>query len=203
MKNIPFWEESYKNNEISAFGTDPNQEIAEYLDCFNKQGAVLEVGCGEAKNSFYLIENGFEKVKAFDLSENAVAKVHKIAEQKNIKITAFVQDLCNFEWKENYDLIISYGTLHFVAKKEWHKFLNKAKKHTSAGGIHVIQIFTNKVPASQDIKEFAIGLADEGELEKMYKGWKILGYRSFILEDEHPGAPKHYHAINKIVAQKI
>lgn len=202
MVNIPFWEESYKNNNISAFGVNPNPEVKEYLDCFNKQGKVLEAGCGEAKNSFYLIQNGFEDVNAFDLSENAIAKVHRIAEEKSVHINAFVQDLCSFEWKESYDLIITYGTLHFVAKNGWHKFLDEAKEHTNIGGIHLIQIFTNKVPASPDIEEFAIGLADEGELEGIYKDWKIICYKSYVLEDEHPGAPKHYHAINKIVAQK-
>lgn len=203
MENTPFWEEAYKSNDISAFGVKPNPEIETYLNYFNKRGAVLEIGCGEAKNSFYLIKNGFQNVNAFDLSEHAIAKVHRIAEEKNIKINAFVQNLCEFEWKENYDLIISYATLHFVTKKEWHKFLEEAKNHTNPGGIHVIQIFTNKVPASPDIEKFAVGLADEGELEQVYRMWKTIFTTSFILEDEHPGAPKHYHAINKIVAQKL
>lgn len=203
MSNIPFWEESYRNDSISAFGIKPNPEVEEFLQLFMKNGKVLEAGCGEAKNSFYLLENGFTNVKAFDLSENAINKVQKIAAKKGVSINAFVQDLCTFKWKGSYDLIISFGTLHFVSKKGWHKFLEEAKKHTNKGGIHVIQIFTNKVPASPDIEEFAIGLADEGELEEIYDGWKIISYKTFVLEDEHPGAPLHYHAINKIVAQKI
>jgi tellurite methyltransferase len=118
MNNIPFWEESYKNNEISAFGVKPNAEVEEYLNYFNRNGNVLEVGCCEAKNAFYLIDNGFTNITAFDISEHAISKVHRIAEKKNVKINAFVQDLCNYDWKECYDLIISYGTLHFV--KNYH-----------------------------------------------------------------------------------
>ena len=102
-----------------------------------------------------------------------------------------------------YDLVISYGTLNFVAKEGWHHFIQEAKEHTNVGGIHIIQIFTNKVPASPDIEAFAVGLADEGELQEFYRDWKILSVKTFVLEDEHPGAPKHYHAINKIVAQKL
>jgi hypothetical protein len=66
----------------------------------------------------------------------------------------------------------------------------------------VIQIFTDKVPASDDIKAFAIGLSKEGELLEIYHDWEIIDHKEFVLEDEHPGAPKHYHAINKIVARK-
>lgn len=201
-KKIPFWEESYKNENISAFGANPNPEVKEYVEHFNKHGKVLEAGCGEAKNAFFLIENGFNDVSAFDLSENAIKKLYKIAENKRVNINAFVQDLCMFQWDFKYDLVISYGTLHFVKNDGWHKFLNDAKEHTNSGGFHVIQIFTDKVPASDDIKDFAIGLSKEGELLEFYKDWEIIDHKEFVPEDEHPGAPKHYHAINKVVARK-
>lgn len=201
-KIIPFWEESYKNENISAFGVNPNPEVKEYVELFSKYGKVLEAGCGEAKNAFFLIENGFSDVSAFDLSENAINKVFKIAENRGVNINAFVQDLCTFQWEYKYDLVISYGTLHFVNNDGWHKFLIDAKEHTNSGGLHVIQIFTNKVPASDDIKEYAVGLSKEGELLEIYKDWEIIDHKEFVLEDEHPGAPKHYHAINKVVARK-
>ncbi len=41
--------------------------------------------------------------------------------------------------------------LHFVAKNEWKRFINNAKKYTNIGGIHIIQVFTDTVPASEDI----------------------------------------------------
>ena len=203
MASVPFWEESYKDDKISAFGTKPNPEVKEFIELFQKSWNVLEAGCGEAKNSIYLASNGFKRVNAFDISENAIAKVKKIAAKNEVELNSFTQDLCTFPWKENYDLVISYGTLHFVPKEGWHHFIQEAKEHTNVGGIHIIQIFTNKVPASPDIEEFAFGLADEGELQEFYQGWKILSLKAFVLEDEHPGAPKHYHAINKIVAQKL
>ncbi len=203
MTKVPFWEESYKNDAISAFGTEPNPEVKEFAGHFHKDWNVLEAGCGEAKNAFYLAHNGFTRINAFDLSENAIAKVKRIAADNRIILNAFVQDLCNYPWRENYDLLITYGTLHFAPREGWQRFLREAKEHTNPGGIHIVQIFTSKVPASPDIAEFAVGLAEEGELPEFYEDWKILNFKSFVLEDEHPGAPKHYHAINKIVAQKL
>lgn len=203
MADVPFWEETYQMEDISAFGNEPNPEVKEYIKYFKKDWKVLEAGCGEAKNAIFLAKQGIIDVNAFDISENAIVKAKKITAMNNININAFVQDLCDYPWKDKYDLVISYGTLHFVNKEGWHKFLNEAKEYTNVSGIHIIQIFTNKIPASPDIKEFAVGLADEGELKEIYKDWKLLASKEFVLEDEHPGAPRHYHAINKIVAQKL
>ena len=119
-----------------------------------------------------------------------------------MQINAWVQDLREFQFDKHYDLIISFGTLHFVEKRDWKSLLLNAKENTSLGGIHIIQVFTNSVPASPDIAPFAIGLADDKELEDLYDGWDILESKSYTFEDEHPGAPKHIHAANRIVAQR-
>lgn len=93
--------------------------------------------------------------------------------------------------------------LHFVAKNEWKRFINNAKKYTKIGGIHIIQIFTDTVPASEDIAPFAIGLAKDEEIKELYTDWEILQFESYVFEDEHPNVPKHLHASNKIVARRI
>ena len=80
--NIPFWEESYKNDSVSLFGTRPNAAILEYEHLFPKSGNLLDIGCGDGKNSLYLSGRGFVNVDAFDLSENAIAKLHRIAKKK-------------------------------------------------------------------------------------------------------------------------
>ena len=200
--NIPFWEELYKNDTLSAFGTQPNQSVKEYEPLFNKMWNILEVGCGDGKNSIYLSGRGFLNIDAFDLSENGIAKLIRAADKNGLRINAWVQDLREFKFEKQYDLIISFGTLHFVEKQDWKSFLLKAKEATSIGGIHIIQIFTNSVPASPDIEPFAAGLADDGELKSLYGDWNILEFKSYIFEDEHPGAPKHLHASNRIAAQR-
>ena len=88
-------------------------------------------------------------------------------------------------------------------KYEWKKFVNAAKEHTNPGGIHIIQIFTDVVPASEDIAPFAVGLAKDGEMKELYTDWEILQFKSYVFEDEHPNVPKHLHASNKIVARKV
>ena len=199
----PFWENSYKDDSVSTFGTQPNAAIDEFKHLFDKSWSVLDVGCGDGKNCLYLAGLGYENIDAFDLSGSGVAKLNRIASDKSLSVNAWVQDLTKYEFSKPYSLIMSFGTLHFVEKEEWRYFLKKAKENTSPNGIHIIQLFTNVLPASPDIAPFAVGLADDEEIKEIYSDWEIIQFKSYTFEDEHPGVPKHFHASNKIVARKI
>ncbi len=168
---------------------------------FCKRSRVLDVGCGEGQNAIYLTKQGYH-VDAFDLSEHGIAKVNDRCEVSGVKLNAFIAELTEYEFEQNYDVIISFGTLHFVRKSEWKRFINEAKEHTNDGGIHIIQLFTDVVPASDYIAPFAVGLARDEEIKELYVDWEILQFKSYVFEDEHPGAPKHLHASNKIVVRK-
>ena len=200
--NKPFWEETYQNDNVSTFGVEPNQSIRDYEYLFGKTWDILEIGCGEGKNPLYLASKGFTHINAFDLSENGIAKLSRMADKNGLRINAWVQDLRQFQFEMNYDLIISYGTLHFVEKHDWESLLSRAKENTNIGGIHIIQIFTNSVPVSPDIASFTVGLADDRELVNLYDDWEILEFKSYTFEDEHPGVPKHLHSSNRIVARR-
>ena len=200
---IPFWEETYKVDDIFTFGSEPNNTIIEFETLFNKSDNVLDVGCGDGKNSLYLAKQGFTNIDAFDLSENAINKLERLARKGDININAWVDDVCKFNFKKAYDLIISFGTLHFVSKDNWHNFVLKAKENTVIGGFHIMQLFTDKVPASPDIAPFAVGLAHDEEIKELYNDWNIIQFKSYVFEDEHPDVPLHLHASNKIIAQRI
>lgn len=120
-----------------------------------KKSKILEVGCGEGQNAIYLARQG-HLVDAFDLSQYGIAKLEHRCKLSNTQVNTFVADLTTYQFKQNYDMIICFGTLHFVAKDDWKKFINNAKKYTNIGGIHIIQIFTDTIPASEDIAPFAV-----------------------------------------------
>ena len=199
---VPFWEKSYQEYDTIAFSNKPNTTITEFEHLINNQSKILEVGCGEGQNAIYLAGKGY-LVDAFDLSEHGITKLIHRCKLSNTQVNAFVADLTTYQFEQNYDMIICFGTLHFVAKNEWKRFINNAKKYTNIGGIHIIQIFTDTIPVSEDIAPFAIGLAKDEEIKELYTDWEILQFKSYVFEDEHPNVPKHLHASNKIVARRI
>lgn len=199
---VPFWEKAYQNEDIDAFSSEPNATIKEFEHLLSKQSKIIDVGCGEGQNAFYFAKQGYCNVDAFDISEHGIAKLKRRCERENVQLNAFTADLTTYQFEHQYDLIMSFGTLHFVQKTDWKDFINRAKANTNIGGIHIMQIFTDTVPASKDIAPFAIGLANDGEIKELYNDWEILQFKSYTFEDEHPGVPKHLHASNKIVARK-
>ena len=199
---VPFWEKAYQEYDTVTFSIESNAIVTQFEHLINNQSKVLEVGCGEGQNAIYLARQG-HFVDAFDLSEHGIAKLKHRCEISNAQVNAFVADLTTYQFEQNYDMIVCFGTLHFVAKDEWKRFINNAKKYTNIGGIHIIQVFTDTVPASEDIAQFAIGLAKDEEIKELYTDWEILQFKSYVFEDEHPNVPKHLHASNKIVARRI
>ncbi|MBE6999570.1 MAG: class I SAM-dependent methyltransferase [Ruminococcaceae bacterium] len=199
---IPFWEKSYRETDTVAFSLSPNPTIQKYESFFPKDGHILDVGCGEGQNAIYLAGRGFSRVEAFDLSEAGIAKTKLRARQADVSLHAFPADLCTFEFDRPYDLIYSFGTLHFVAEADWREFIYRAKANTLPGGIHIMHIFTDQVPITPDLAPFAIGLAANGAIRDCYADWNILEFSSYVFEDEHPHMPLHYHSANKLVARK-
>ena len=200
---VPFWEEAYQDEDIVAFSAEPNATIKEFEHLLSRGSQIIDIGCGEGQNAIYLARQGYGNVDAFDISEHGIAKLQKRCRRENIQLNAFVANLTTYQFEKNYDLIMSFGTLHFVQKSDWKTLINRAKAHTNIGGIHIMQIFTDVVPASKDIAPFAVGLAKDKEIKELYDDWEVLQFKSYVFEDEHPGVPKHLHASNKVVARKI
>lgn len=199
---IPFWEKAYQSDNIAAFSAVPNKTVVEYEHLLDKSANILEAGCGEGQNVLYLAKRGFCNIDAFDISEAGIDKLKRLCEVNGVNVNAYVRDLTGYVFDKRYDLIMSFAALCFVGKSVWKKFIADAKDSTNDGGIHIMHIFTDEVPASADIAPFAVGLSHDGELKELYGDWEILSFQSYVFEDEHPGVPKHLHSVNKIVTRK-
>mgnify|MGYP003302793464 CR=1 FL=1 len=198
---IKFWEDVFKVDSTFLFGTNPNKTVTEYEHLFEKNWSILDVGCGDGKNSIYLANRSY-KVDAFDISETAISKIKRISERDNLKINTQIASVENFEFEKRYDLIMSFGVFHFVNKEDWKSFVKKMKDNTNVGGVNIIQIFTDDIPPTPDIAPYAIGMAKDGEIKELYANWEIIEFSSYTFEEEHQDFPLHKHASNKLVARK-
>lgn len=103
--NIPFWEEIYLNDDITAFTINPNKTLTEFEHLLNKNADILEAGCGEGQNVLYLAKNGFHNIDTFDISEAGISKLKRLCIQNGVDINAFVSDLREYRLIKNMILL--------------------------------------------------------------------------------------------------
>lgn len=197
----PFWEQSYSDIEAKSFGGTASDEIIDLIKLLPAGARVLDLGCGDGRNSIPLTEAGFD-VTAVDISEAGIAKINTLTRGRGLCIQALVADMSSYRIQGGYDLIIAHGCLHLLERYKWMNLIREMQEHTLPGGYNAVTVFTDSVPASQDMADFFVGLFHEEELFTVYSHWDLLLRKSYTFRDEHPGGIQHQHAANKLVAVK-
>lgn len=196
----PFWEKGYLNREESVFG-EPSKEVVEIVPFLRAGAEILDVGCGDGRHALYLAGLGFH-VDAFDISENAIAKVDFLKERFGLDINTQVCDALAFEYRHGYDLVIMHGVLQFVERARQPQMIERLKKWTNAGGYHIVALFTDEEPVPDDLKKVMVGVFRNEEIKEYYHDWDIAMFESRKFSDEHDNGVRHCHAMNKLVARK-
>lgn len=179
-----FFEEKVFSRNDYEFTFEKDKELFEEILKHKKSGKILDLGCGEAGTSLALAEKGFE-VTCIDISKTAINHVKKEAEKRDVKISAFVEDLENFKFRGDYDIIIGTGIFHFISKKGALGLVNNIKKYTKKGGLNVFEVFLEGDPSQEEDSEGYY--FKHLELKNLYSDWKILDYEEYEDYDEEEG----------------
>lgn len=185
------------------WGLKPNKLVLKSIDYLKENSKILDLGCGEGKNTFPLSKQG--DVTAIDISKVGIDKLNEFSKKENLKIKAEVSDVNSFLDKcEDFDAIYAINVLQFINSEKINSTINKIKSKTNVGGVNVIASFLceNKEQKERAIKRERY-LFDENELKEMYKDWEILSYKEILGCWETHGCPKHRHYIVKLIARKI
>lgn len=205
-KNEPFsafWEKGYRDMNVSCMG-GPSFEVAEILPALPENAKVLDLGCGEGRNAFFLAQQGCH-VTAVDRSTAGINKLSAIAKECDISIKGIVQDIREFPLTEEYDLIMAHGVLYYLENAEWRKLLYNVKNRTRQGGFNIFTLFVynEQYPCVEEIQAARYQNSFRPkELQEFYSDWIEHRFDRYVKWDSHPGIPLHYHPIEKLVSQK-
>ena len=83
-----FWERGYQDAAVSTMG-GPNHDIVELAAALPAGARVLDLGCGEGRNAFYLASRGC-RVTAVDRSRSGIAKLRALSERTGIPVEGVV-----------------------------------------------------------------------------------------------------------------
>lgn len=163
---------------------------------------LLDLGCGEGRNTVYFAQHGFEVV-GLDLSLPGLEKTRRYAEEVGVHVEAIHADIVSYQLADTYDVIFSTGTLHFLPPEVRRQRFQNYKDYTSPNGLNAFSVFVRKkiIPRAPDADEDTC-LFKSGELMSYYWDWEILYCVEEIFDCTSGGVP-HKHAVNRIIARKV
>ena len=166
---------------------------------------VLDLGCGDGKNSSYLASLGMS-VLAVDMSRIAIDNARRQWTITGGKIDWKVADMRTFAMTEStYDLIVSTGSLHCLKSiDEAIAVVHKIQNGTKVNGLNVIYAFND---GEQDLtghqESFRPLLLPHNTYTQLYSGWDLLEVTDLVQEDSHPHTRViHRHSITRLFARK-
>ena len=140
------YEELRKNNQFNPL---PNTSLLEFFNQevktrlpLNNQGLcdLLEIGCG-AKSLFHDLNDSKLRVLGIDISKNAIAWAQELNTNEDIKYLN--KDVCEMDFKEEFDLVFDGHLLHCLTSDEDRKkALENIYNSLRPKGIFVLETMT-------------------------------------------------------------
>lgn len=156
----------------NVFGEGKSEAVVERLGNYLAGGMVLDVGGGEGRNALYLAERGFA-VSVMDISAVGVARLDAAAKEQGLNISTRVCDVATEPFERSYDAIIITFVLHHINEADAQALIQKAQRHTTTGGVHVISTFSNRGDLANRNATSGRFYPSLDTLREWYAGWDI------------------------------
>lgn len=195
------WKEIYSKSTKPVWKLLPHSYTREAAS-INKGSKALDIGCGEGHDALYLAQQGYTTT-AIDVSADAIDLLQRQALEIGVSVVTKVEDASNINLSEQYDVIVSYGFLHFAGKELYMNYVNHLKSHTNKGGIHAFYTFGD-VGNFHDIGQHKYWFPNRDSLKELYKDWTIHKIDERTIKTLVKGDKEEdlYNSLIKILVQK-
>lgn len=160
--------------------TEPHTDVVEMVEKYGvKPCSVLDLGCGQGRNSLFLADRGFD-VTSYDLSPNMLDTLTNIMAQeamRNIQVQQY--DINTARIEGYYDLIVSTVVMMFVNRDQMPAIIANMQAQTNSGGYNLI--VSAMSTAQYPFEGFPFTFS-EGELQEYYQDWEMVHYNENVGE---------------------
>lgn len=199
------WDVEYSTRKAlpSSNTFHPSSSLRRFIENHPEVGKdyALDLGCGNGRNSMYLIDNGFQKVLGIDISTEGIEIAMKAQlekpEYKKIKYIADDVSTALENTTENFDLILDMTVLHSLTKESREKTVEHIKRLLKKDGYYLIFTLMANSPAVIDLMSKNPGPEENSyrfnfdddvitekaftkeELCEMFKPFKLVEYEEY------------------------
>ena len=189
------WDKTYSGAE-DFFGKEPSNLAISAMATMRENEAqmVLELGCGQGRDTWYFAENGI-MVTALDYSESSILQMRKIAKRECQEgmVTALVHDARErLPFPDaSFDAVYShmFFTMQFT-EQEISEMLNDCRRVLKSGGINIFSVrndhdphYGKFEPMGTDMWKnplgFVVHFFNEEKIRRLSGGHEILWIREF------------------------
>ncbi len=191
------WNERY-DRYMYIYGKEPAAFLKQKIGGLNR-GKALVLAMGEGRNAVYLAQNSFD-VTGVDISEVAIEKCNKLAQERNVAINAVVADLKDYDMGEaKFDLITNF---YYYDLSIFPQVIQALKP----GGMFILEQFSVDHLKYRETSRFGPRNPDylikPNELLEHFKSLRVLYYEDTVVNLDE-GMHKGTAAVIRLIAQKV
>lgn len=149
MGNKKHWDDKFRSRGDKCLL--PDDELIENIHQL-KSGTVLDVACGDGRNTMYLLEKGFE-VTGIDFSSEALNRLENFAHEYQDNLSTRVVDLERLDDLNELGIFDNIIINHYRAKE---MLLLKLYDMLSENGILYISGFSEKHKTNERVRDMDI-----------------------------------------------
>ncbi len=194
------WHREYVRTPAEyIWGTEPSLLAREVSELLPPGARVLDLGCGEGRDSVFFAAQGFEVV-GVDVSLAGLRKAERLARGRGVKARWLHGDMARLPLPGRFDLVYSCGTIHYVPKRARARLFRRLKALTLPGGYHAHIVFTDRLVYRE--KGEVVDYFARGELGGAYATWQVLQCEEQMIPCAQDGTP-HRHSVEQLIARAV
>ena len=194
------WHREYVRTPTDyIWGTEPSLFAREVSELLPPGARVLDLGCGEGRDSVFFAAQGFEVV-GVDVSLAGLRKAERLARERGVKVRWLHGDMARLRLPRPFDLVYSCGTIHYVPRRARARLFRWLKALTLPGGYHAHIVFTDRAVYRE--KGEVVDYFVRGELSRAYADWQVLECEEQMIPCAQDGTP-HRHSVEQLTARAL
>jgi tellurite methyltransferase len=211
------WDHEYTTTP-NLFGSNPVPILVRHLDLLNGNLPILDVGCGQGRNTLYLARHG-HTVRALDPSMEALRQTRSAADAEGLTIQSQCGVLVEIVRPANgFSAILAFGLIPILTRAEIHETVALIEDLIAPGGHTIITAFTTSDPkfGTHAREWFEVGrnsfqspegdirtYLEPGELVGLFPEWQVVDHwEGFGSEHRHGDGPTERHGLAEAVLRR-
>jgi len=192
----PWGREYARTPDRFIWGTGPSSLAREVSALLVPGARVLDLGCGEGRDSVFLAEQG-HAVVGLELSVAGLRKAARLAADRGVRVPWVCAALPALPLRGPFDLVFSCGSIHYVSRTDRPRLFDGLRALTRGGGYHAHVVFTGRRTYRE--KNEVVHYFTPHELRDAYRDWIVLRREEGLIACAQDGVP-HEHSVETILA---